>query len=300
MFSAFALLFALSALALGENLVFFMGCLGLGFVLATRILCRRNVRGLRLACEAPRRARVGVPLPVTYALHNPRRRRAVAVDVDEAAPTRGRAARRVAHVRSVAARETVRVTTHRVFGRRGWHVLGPLRLRSAYPLGLGEARVEAPATARVLARPREGRPRRALRRLATADARGGPRPDRHTRGPDVFHGIREYREGDDPRRIHWRTTARRGALTIAEWHREEARDLVVILGRCPSAGPSSHRAFERAVSAAATLVRLGTRSGARTRLLLGHPGRDGARPGGRGPPGLLGRLALLKPQGGRR
>src|SRR5262249_56793295 len=41
------------------------------------------------------------------------------------------------------------------------------------------------------------------------------RPMSH-RGEDEFYGLREYRPGDNPRRIHWRRSARHGTLLVRE------------------------------------------------------------------------------------
>src|SRR5690606_37164541 len=46
---------------------------------------------------------------------------------------------------------------------------------------------------------------------------------------DEFHRLREYRTGDSPQSIHWRTSARRNELMVREYHQSRDRHLVVIL-----------------------------------------------------------------------
>ncbi len=73
--------------------------------------------------------------------------------------------------------------------------------------------------------PQTGRLHRGLfrRRLwsATADPdRRRRQPRRHPAAQDQFHGLRPFRAGDNPRAVHWRTSARRG-----EWMVREFEDL---------------------------------------------------------------------------
>jgi uncharacterized protein (DUF58 family) len=73
-------------------------------------------------------------------------------------------------------------------------------------------------------------------------------------GHDEFWGIREYRDGDNPRLIHWRSSARLGKRLVKELHREESQNVCILLdAHVPSDSPELRSRFERAVSFAATL-----------------------------------------------
>jgi uncharacterized protein (DUF58 family) len=80
---------------------------------------------------------------------------------------------------------------------------------------------------------------------------------------------REYRHGDDLRRIHWRTTARRGELTVRReeqpWQSRGAVLLDTRLVAHRGDGPTS--SLEWAVSAAASISLHLARSGFETRLI---------------------------------
>jgi hypothetical protein len=65
-----------------------------------------------------------------------------------------------------------------------------------------------------------------------------------------FHGLRAFRPGDDPRDIHWRSSARRGIPLLREKEDEETREATVILDNAADAADDP-AAFERAVSEAA-------------------------------------------------
>ncbi len=52
---------------------------------------------------------------------------------------------------------------------------------------------------------------------------------------DDFSGCRLYRIGDNPRHIHWRTSARRGTLTVREFKNFYIWRTAVLLDTCPTA-----------------------------------------------------------------
>ena len=98
-------------------------------------------------------------------------------------------------------------------GRRGRHVLGPLRLRLMDPFGLVERNAVGADSAVLLVVPRV----RPLGAGGPAGGQGGG--GEGSRRTIAVHGeddvsIREYRHGDDLRKVHWRATARKGELMV--------------------------------------------------------------------------------------
>jgi uncharacterized protein (DUF58 family) len=142
-----------------------------------------------------------------------------------------------------------------VLPRRGWHDWGPVAAISGYPFGLVRRRVAVSAASRVLALPRPGTlSRESLRQyLRGADPRGERvhrRGWHHVAAQAEFHGLRPFRPGDSPRWIHWRTSARRGELTVREMEDVPGEDIVLVLDTETAAG----ELFEEAVVLAATFV----------------------------------------------
>jgi uncharacterized protein (DUF58 family) len=83
-------------------------------------------------------------------------------------------------------------------------------------------------------------------------ARAGDR-----RGRDRFYGLREFRTGENPRLIHWKSSARLGRPLVREMEDEDTRQVWILLDNVP-ADPGlegAHERFELAVSFAATLAR---------------------------------------------
>ena len=138
--------------------------------------------------------------------------------------------------------------------RRGRLEVGPLQVVRLDPFGLARLRLDAGTSDAVLVRPRVeriGSTRRDPQRVGAnpASARrplGG--------GDQDFYTLREYVEGDDLRKIHWASTAKRGHYTIRqEESRWQGRAAVVLDDRRSVHDPAG---FERAVEAAASLADL--------------------------------------------
>lgn len=77
-------------------------------------------------------------------------------------------------------------------------------------------------------------------------------------GTVTFASLRDYVRGDDPRRIHWRSTARTGRLIVRE-HIDTTEPTTAIV--LDNAAAISELAFEEAVEVAASVVRAVENSG---------------------------------------
>lgn len=89
-------------------------------------------------------------------------------------------------------------------------------------------------------------------------------------GPGDFHSLRDYVEGDEPRTIHWRASARTEHLKVRQHEVEGLRRCVVLLDQhIPLHGDHAAHddAFERAVTAAASLVHSFDKAGLTTRFV---------------------------------
>ena len=72
-----------------------------------------------------------------------------------------------------------------------------------------------------------------------------------------FVGVREYRPGDSPRHVHWRSTARAGQLIVKEFASETEPGLTIALDLRASSvvGADEDTSLELAIKIAATLAR---------------------------------------------
>ncbi len=171
--------------------------------------------------------------------------------------------------------------------RRGVHRVDALDVRSTGLTGLfaSRRRVPAPGILTVFPHywvladfPVPGR--------AEAEASPVPRPGRD--GSEVA-GVRDFRDGDALRHVHWRSTARRGVLVVREFEREIHQPVALLLDT-----RSSDR-FEDLVRAAASIAQTVTRSG-RAVLLAAASGTQVQR-ASVGWSGALHWLARVQPDG---
>ena len=85
---------------------------------------------------------------------------------------------------------------------------------------------------------------------------------------DELYGLRPFQRGDDPRRIHWRTSAHHDELIVRQFEEFSHTHTTVVLDtRSAQLGASAGRErFEAMVSAAASICRASQRRGDQTRL----------------------------------
>jgi uncharacterized protein (DUF58 family) len=86
-------------------------------------------------------------------------------------------------------------------------------------------------------------------------------------GPGDFHSLRDYVEGDEPRTIHWRASARSETLKVRQHSVEGLQRCVVLLDQHVPPGAAGEEAFEQAVTAAASIVHSADRAGLTTRFV---------------------------------
>lgn len=111
---------------------------------------------------------------------------------------------------------------------RGFHVFGPVRLRSSDPFGWLECEVTVPVTESILIYPLIA-PLETLG-FASMHPFGDYASERRLlEDPLRFAGVRDYQLGDDPRRIHWKSTARVGTLQSKLYEPGSLRRLLVLL-----------------------------------------------------------------------
>jgi uncharacterized protein (DUF58 family) len=85
-----------------------------------------------------------------------------------------------------------------------------------------------------------------------------------------LHSVREYVEGESLRKVHWRSTARRGRLMVKELEDAPRDEVAVLLDGFGTAGES----FELAVRAAGSILQTHLRHGRRCALVVNSAARE--------------------------
>jgi uncharacterized protein (DUF58 family) len=182
-----------------------------------------------------------------------------------------------------------------VIARRGRHRLSGFRLSTKFPFGLIQKSRDVVDPLDLLIYPTLVKvPENLLRGFPARHGVG--RVQSRARAGDFF-GLRDFRPGDEPRDIHWRTTARRGIPFVRESEDDEGLEATILLDNCDPGtqgdGPGPE-AFERAVSLAASLALALIHRG--YRVGLGVRGAEIARDGGAvQATRILRLLALIEP-----
>ncbi len=134
--------------------------------------------------------------------------------------------------------------------RRGVFHVGPLSLNRQDPFGLVRAERQLTGTNTFIVTPKVY----AIAPIPSGRLRDleGPTVDK-AEGSITFQSLREYVPGDEPRRIHWRSSARTGTLLVRHQVDSSQPRAVVVLDTT-TAAYDTDEAFEAMVSIAASVT----------------------------------------------
>ena len=238
---------ALMALAVG----------GFALLLVAWGQARRGLAGLRLAREVYPSAFEDDAVPVSLVLENRSRRTAWLVEIRDSfgpAVADRQALLEPGPLRAARRRRLV----YRTACSRRWgiYAVGPLTLSASDPFGLFHAERAVPDVAPFAVFPRvwsvAGIEKLGARPSLSSREVTSPRPGQSL----AFLGVRDFRPGDDLRRIHWPATARRGAPVVKEHEVDLVPHftLLVDLDRSHRAGTGLKSTIEYLVRISACLV----------------------------------------------
>lgn len=161
------------------------------------------------------------------------------------------------------------------FPDRGPAALRSLRVRSRFPFGWVDRELDVPAPAEIVVYPRSS----AASILPDAGSDGAGRDAAGARGGvGEFHGLRGYEAGDRLRSIHWRTTARVGAVMVIQRSAEADPAVCVRVRRTP---PEAWEAeISRAAGELSRAFARGWRVGLELPAVGGGPARSLPEQGG--------------------
>jgi uncharacterized protein (DUF58 family) len=178
----------------------------------------------------------------------------------------------------IAAGRTSRVGYRILLHRRGRYRFGPLKASTRFPLGFVQACVTISNFCELVVCPRMGRLTPSWSEAIEAERIGGHHwHRRHGVMEGDYYSVREWRDGDSRRWIHWRTTARLSRLAVRQFEQQGNRDVALILDlwQPSKATLEQQENVELAVSLAATVVADLCRR--RARLLMAVAGKDRSR-----------------------
>jgi uncharacterized protein (DUF58 family) len=227
----------------GNNLLYLLVSMLLGLIVVSGVLSEQSMRRLRFESVAPEEIFADRETPIGVRVGNGKRWRtsySLRLDGSDGGDARG------AYIPRLPPGVEQLVTWPVTFARRGRHPLPRLRVSTRFPFGLfvkaGVVRLEGDLLVYPALSPVAADRRRELAATGASIRRRG-------RGSDVYN-LRDYRAGDEPRLIHWRSSAKTGSLVVRELEADTTQDVrIVLAGR----GADAAR-VEAALSEAASLV----------------------------------------------
>ena len=253
-FTAGSFAIGFAAVNTGNNLLYLLLGAMLGFIALSGWLSEQALRRLEVRRRTPPGITVGRTVRITYHVTNRKRRLpSLAVYlIEEGLPG-------AAFIARLDGGESITVRSENQFVRRGIYSLEALTLSTAFPFGLFTKERDIPLPGELVIWPRADRP------VPLPEPPGGNSP----RYSDVsgvtlgargeYRGLREYRVGDDPRDIHWRSTARTGKPVLREYDQDSAETIWICLDTRDEPGDQAEAAVETAASLAGRAFQEGRR-----------------------------------------
>jgi uncharacterized protein (DUF58 family) len=218
----------------------------LSLMVVSGVVSRRNLRDLEPALERPADLYARRPATIAFALRHRGRwvpRWLVLVSARAEGPWH--------LIPRLRAGETASGPLDLIFPRRGVHRIPALHVASLFPLGLFRKGMRYPLDVEVLVYPELFSPGEI--RVAASGISGDLSAPRPGWGHDLY-ALRSFRQGDDPRGIHWKKSAQTRSLVYREREAEETLRLSILFDECCGrlATEAQRDRFERLVSEAAT------------------------------------------------
>lgn len=274
-FAGCGLVLVASGIILGQHDVTRIGVLLLSLTATALVLVRRHGLHLEVVRTAsPARVAIDERAVVTVRIRNTETTTSPVVmaeeSIDYALGDRPRFV--IPALRPGSAEElqyTVRSHT------RGVHRIGPLGVRVRDPFGLGLRTAAVSGDAELVVLPRVV-PLPTARSLGSGIGSEGSVPHMVALHGEDDQTVREYRDGDDLRRIHWPASARTGELMVRQEDRPAKRRAVVILDSRSAGHGGSGRSssLEWCVTTAASVTAHVAAAGYAVHLLTADPSSD--------------------------
>ncbi|MCL4472536.1 MAG: DUF58 domain-containing protein [Actinobacteria bacterium] len=236
----------------GSGWLYILALLLAALPIASIIISRVNISRVTVELRAPASVSSGEDLPVSVEISNASLLPRFFLDID----IKYAGSKLKLFLPALGSRESRLVEIGIDDPRRGFFPGADVRLSSAAPAGLARRRRRLKAEAPLLVFPH-------WHKLASDWVTGQKNsgymvssaiPTRNTASD--YLGVRDYRSGDSPRSIHWRTAARTGSLAVIEYARQTAITPVFLVDTFADGeqGEGTLSTFETAVTIAASLA----------------------------------------------
>lgn len=217
-FLALTIFVGIAALNTGNNLLHLVFGMMLSFIAASGIISMINLSWIKVESHLPEDVFALTPTPLRFSVKNLKHfipSYSLTIDID------GRKAF-VSYVPNKAERT---VTVQYFFKKRGWNRLPQVVLFTRFPFGFFKKWIKIDLESReILVYPK-------IEKLDVEKEKirqkSGERESENLGFGGELKSIRVYNEGDNPKYIHWKTTAKIGKLMLQELHDDESKRVIV-------------------------------------------------------------------------
>jgi uncharacterized protein (DUF58 family) len=255
-FIAITIAVGLAAINTGNNLLFLLLGWMCSVIIASGVLSEQSLRGLVVSRQAPARIFAGRPFLMGISLRNAKNRLpSFSIEIEDLLGTdderRPQLVDKKCYFLKIPAGRTQATSYRHTFARRGRYRFHGFRVSTKFPFALFRKSRDVELAGEVIVFPAVYPV--AVPSVSSAHAGTEARGRAGRRGE--FHGLREMRQGDDHRDVHWRSSAHKGRLMVREYEEESHRRATVLVDNALPAEASDEErdALERAISTAASL-----------------------------------------------
>ncbi|MGD2115013.1 MAG: DUF58 domain-containing protein [Acidobacteriota bacterium] len=250
-FVLFAVLVAIAATNTGNNALYLVVSVMLGTLVVSGVVSRHNVDGLQVEILIDDDVYANQPFRLGFRLRNRNRWLSHWLLLVSASRDGAEGTGTPRLIPYLPGRGESRGRLEMLFPRRGHQTIRAVHVSSLFPFGFFRKGIRYHVDEEVLVLPE-------LYPTASADVdergRYGEESVSRVGWGHGLHSLRGFRQGDDPRSIHWKQTARTGEIIFMERESEESRRLTILFdnGVGPLEDEADRERFERLVSEAAT------------------------------------------------
>lgn len=214
-----------AAVNTGNNLLYLLLGMTLSLIVASGLLSERTLKNLVVTRHLPPELYAERAFLVGVELHNHKTRvPSYSVEVEDLAD--GQLLDKKCYFLKVPPRRSQHTSYRYAFPTRGLHRFEAVRLSTKFPFALFRKSRDAALPAEVVVYP-------AL--VDVSDLVAGARygvgesPSGRAGHGEDFYAMRELREGEDPRSIHWKTSAKAGRMMVREREESSSRRIAIHL-----------------------------------------------------------------------
>ena len=256
-FSLATALLALAALNTGNNLIYLIFAMMLSILILSFVILKLNMLGLliRMHQGVPIFAKNNSDVDITF------------INTKKVIPSYSLYIRFPRHIEGevycqrVSAKKASTITANIVFRKRGIYRKGDVYIESGFPFIFFSARRTVNVEGEVIVYPELST---VYDKIPELHGSGFSASRTKTGKGDEFATVREFKYGDDWRKIHWKASAKTTKLMVLEHAAEESRQLTIILDNLL---PRDTISFEKSVSYTASVVDQFLKEGLYVRLL---------------------------------